>query len=102
MNTFISVTPTPHWANGWFLRVFAAPVLLIDGVERSARWGHPSIVAVDPGDHRVSVGARYRGTRSALGAVDAVIGIPAGVTTGVTATNGILNHQPFVMRVVEA
>jgi uncharacterized protein YhfF len=93
----ISVTPQPHWFNGWFLRLFARPSLRVDGIDRVGRWGHATVIVVEPGIHRVSVGAQYRGTRTALGAVVTDVCVAADEQAEVVARNGFFNHQPFVI-----
>jgi hypothetical protein len=103
----LSITPTPHWFNGWFLRLLATPVVRINAasridaagvIERDATWGRATVIDVEPGSHSVSVGARYRGTRAVLGAEQVVIRVDVGQRVHLTAQNGPLNHQPFVVR----
>jgi hypothetical protein len=86
-----------HWINGWFLRLYARAVIRIDGVEYPARWGRPVAIEVGTGDHTVAVGARYRGTRSLLGAIDTRVFAKPGKPVFVNARNGFFNHQPFTI-----
>lgn len=100
MQSTLTVIPRTHWVNGWFLRLCAVPIIRVDGTERRGRWGRGTAVEVGPGGHGVAVGARYRGTRSVLGAEIARIEVGAGENVTVEARNGFLNHQPFVVSVV--
>jgi len=97
MSATIIVQPDTHWLSGWFLRLCARAVVRVDGVEYAARWGRPVIIEVSAGDHRVAVGARYRGTRPVLGAVEARVSAMPAETVLVNARNGFFNHQPFVV-----
>lgn len=89
------VQPDTHWFNGWFLRLCARAVVRVDGVEYAARWGRPMIIEVDTGDHRVAVGARYRGTRPLLGAIETRVSAMPAEHVFVNARNGFFNHHPF-------
>lgn len=91
------VRPGTHWFNGWFLRSCARAVVVVDGIEHAARWGRPHVVEVTAGDHLVAVGARYRGTRPLLGAVDTPVTVQADERVVVHARNGFFNHQPFTI-----
>jgi uncharacterized protein YhfF len=93
----IWVTPQPHWFNGWFMRLFARPSLSVDGIDRVGRWGHATVIVVEPGIHRVSVGAQYRGTRTVLGAVVINVAVSADERSEMVARNGFFNHQPFAI-----
>ncbi|MGP9683883.1 hypothetical protein [Brachybacterium sp. AOP3-A1-3] len=99
MPSTLAVVPQTHWVNGWFLRIFARPVVLVDGTEHSGRWGQPTEVHVEPGLHTVAVGARYRGTSGTLGLDEAEVDVDSGRRLLVTATNGFFNHQPFTVAV---
>lgn len=100
MQSTLTIVPRTHWVNGWFLRLCAVPIIRVDGTEHRGRWGRGIVVTVDVGGHDVSVGARYLGTRSVLGAEVARIEVGAGEDVTVEARNGFLNHQPFVVSVV--
>lgn len=95
MSSAIVLVPRTHWVNGWFLRLFSVPVLRIDDVDHAARWGEAVEIAVEPGRHRVGVGARYRGTSSVLGLQEARIEVAEGRRIRAEARNGPMNHQPF-------
>ena len=97
MQSTLSVVPWTHWINGWFLRVFARPAVLVDGTEHSGRWGRPTDVHVEPGLHAVAVGARYRGTTGLLGLDEAEVEVASGRRLLVVAKNGLVNHQPFTV-----
>ena len=57
------------------------------------------IIEVGAGDHRVAVGARYRGTRPLLGAIEARVSAKPAEHLSVNARNGFFNHQPFVVTI---
>ncbi|WP_147441009.1 hypothetical protein [Mycetocola zhadangensis] len=94
----LTVTPETHWLNGWFLRLFARPYVLVDGVEVLAHWGGPCVIPVEPGRHVVAVGARYLRTRPLLGVDSAHVSVEPGQEMRLRARNGALNHQPFAVR----
>lgn len=95
MSATMIVQPDTHWFNGWFLRLCARAVVRVDGVEYAAHWGRLVIIEVGAGDHRVAVGARYRGTRPLLGAVEARVSAKPAETVLANARNGFFNYPPF-------
>lgn len=97
MTSSITVVPRTHWVNGWFLRAFSRPIVLVNGTEHAARWGHPLEVAVSAGTHRVGVGARYRGAAGTLGVEESRIDVANGANLRAEARNGFFNHQPFTL-----
>ena len=97
MATAVVVQPDTHWFNGWFLRLCARANVLVDGVEYPARWGQPRAIEVDAGDHKVAVGARYRGTRPLLGARETRVTVTPDERVVLYARNGFFNHQPFTI-----
>lgn len=99
MSATLVIVPRGHWMNARFLRLCAVPVIRVDGQERTDRWGRPTEVTVEPGARTVAVGARYRGTRSVLGAQDTPVEVGAGARVVVEARNGFFNHQPFTVAV---
>lgn len=98
MPASLAVTVTPHWFNGWFLRMFAVAVVRIDGDVREVAWDHLAQFDIEPGTHTVSAGARYRGSRGVLGVAPADVHVAAGHHLHLLARNGPLNHQPFIVR----
>ena len=99
MQATMIVRPRTHWFNGWFLRLFARVVVRVDGVEYAARWGRQVTIEVGAGEHRLAVGAGYRGTRTLLGALDTRVGVSPAERIFVDARNGFFNHQPFAVTV---
>ena len=95
MASAVVAVPQAHWFNGWFLRLFARPVVRVDGEERAGNWGRATEVQVEPGPHLVAVGARYHGTRALLGAAETRVDVPPDQRVTVEARNGFFNHQPF-------
>ena len=97
MSSSVVVMPRAHWFNGWFLRLFARPVVRLDGVDHVARWAQPLRIETAMGSHLVGVGARYRGTASVLGVAESRIEVAEGQQVAVEARNGFFNHQPFTV-----
>lgn len=97
MASLLVVTPRTHWINGWFLRLFAKPVVRVDGVDHAARWSRQLRVDVSEGTHSVGVGARYRGTSAVLGIEESRIKVADGQCVDLEARNGLFNHQPFTV-----
>jgi hypothetical protein len=97
MGSSVVVTPRAHWFNGWFLRLFARPVVRFDGIDYAARWAQPLRIEAAAGSHEVAVGARYRGTSSVLGVAESRIAVTEGQQVMVEARNGFFNHQPFTV-----
>lgn len=102
MSSSVVVTPRTHWFNGWFLRLFARPVVRFDGVDHAARWGRPLQIETAAGSHEVAVGARYRGTASILGVAESCIEVAEGQQVAAEARNGFFNHQPFTVTAPES
>ena len=97
MQSSLTVTPRTHWMNGWFLRMFARPVVRVDGADHAAQWSRPLTRAVAPGVHRVGAGARYRGFSSVLGVEEASVEVREGEQRLFEARNGFFNHEPFTV-----
>lgn len=91
----LTILPTTHWLNGWFLKLFSVPVLRVGGVDVVGSWGEPTVVEVDAGLVHVSVGARYRLSGSVLGAVESTFQVGEGESISLRARNGFFNHTPF-------
>ncbi len=90
---------TPSWVNGWFVRVFARPVVSIDGAAAAGRWSTPVERAVDDGTHRVGAGIRYVGTPWILGMRPRSFTTDPRAPLRLIARNGPLNSDPFLLRV---
>ncbi|MDK7138180.1 hypothetical protein QP414_02520 [Corynebacterium simulans] len=101
MSSSVVVTPRTHWINGWFLRLFARPVVRFDGVDHAAVWAQPLSIETAAGAHEVAVGARYRGTASVLGVAETRIEVADGQQVVLEARNGFFNHQPFTVTAPE-
>nr|WP_297429520.1 hypothetical protein [uncultured Actinotalea sp.] len=94
-----SVRVRAHWVNGWFLRLFARPVVVVDGVEVPARWGQATELELPDRPSRIGAGVRYRGTRALLGCEPEEVA-PLPTADGVAPRtvelrNGPWNHSPF-------
>ncbi|PZF66478.1 hypothetical protein DEI81_02460 [Curtobacterium sp. MCBD17_013] len=83
------------WVNGWFLRVASRAFLRVDGAEILLSWTHPTGVAVEPGQHEIAVGVRYRGFSRLLGARTCLVSVEPGQTLQLRAHNGPLNSDSF-------
>ncbi|MFJ7902244.1 hypothetical protein ACIQ6V_17420 [Streptomyces sp. NPDC096198] len=82
-----------------FHRVFTRPVVEIDGVERTVRWGVTEVSA-EEGDHEVAVFFRYRGQRAArlgLGTGQLTVRADAAAQPRVTARLGARNGSSFTV-----
>lgn len=101
MSSSVVVTPRTHWLNGWFLRLFARPIVRFDGVDHVALWAQPLQIEAAAGSHEVAVGARYRGTASVLGIAESRVEVAEGQQVAVEARNGFFNHQPFTVTASE-
>ncbi|PPG03926.1 hypothetical protein C5E06_06085 [Pseudoclavibacter sp. RFBI5] len=97
MSSSVVVVPRGHWISAWFLLLFAVPVVRVDDVDHPARWGQPTEITVEPGSHRVGVGARYHGTRSAvgIGGAESSFVVAEQQRLLLDARNGFFNHDPF-------
>lgn len=96
MSPSVIVVPA-HWFNGWFLRLFARPVILVDGAEHEARWAWPTEIPVAYGSHAVAVGVRYRGAQTITGLAESSIAVASEQPIVLEARNGFFNHQPFTV-----
>ncbi|MET9326068.1 hypothetical protein [Tsukamurella sp. NPDC003166] len=95
MGSAIEVTVSAHWINSWFLRALTIPILTVDGTERALSWRQPFRLSVEPGQHRVAVGVRYRGFAAVLGQEPITAQVAAETTVRLRAKNGPLNSDPF-------
>ena len=86
---------TTHWFNGWFLRLFARPYLVVDGVEHAVRWGRATDVPVSAGSVRIGAGVRYAGRGALLGAESTPVDARAREGDVLVLRNGFWNHTPF-------
>ena len=99
MTTVLRVRIKTNWVNGWFLRLFTKPVVLVDRVEYPGQWSKVTeIETIDESSTRVAVGFRYFGRGSVLGPSESVLthNTDAGTdSVDMVFKNGPLNHQPF-------
>lgn len=93
----LTILPSTHWLNGWFLKLFSLPVVHVNDVEMVSRWGEPVEVKVDAGVASVSVGARYHRSSSVLGSVESNVEVKTGDSLSLVARNGFFNHSPFML-----
>ncbi|MCP3425896.1 hypothetical protein NBM05_07720 [Rothia sp. AR01] len=92
----LSVRVTAHWANGWLLRAFARPFLVVDGVERPVRWAEPAEVEAAGDVVRLGAGVRYRRADPLGGCEPETLELGgAEPPREVELRNGFLNHTPF-------
>lgn len=95
----ICVHVMTHWVNGWFIRLFARPFLVIDDVEHRASFREPLMVRVSGDSVSVGAGIRYGGTRTLMGCEPEVIDIQGDAGPSrpieVVLKNGFWNHAPF-------
>ncbi|NQD39831.1 hypothetical protein [Glutamicibacter halophytocola] len=98
----IKGTVEPYWLSSKFLRAFANPFVLVDGVEHLANWDIPWKGNVEAGDHVVGAGIRYRGSGGPLGVSSATVTIRNDREAALVARSGLLNHTPFTVEEVLA
>jgi len=91
----ISVRVSAHWSNGWFLRLFSRPYVVVEGKPRRVVWGELTRVAVGSSSPALGAGVRYFGRGPLLGCEpDPVDLVTVGEKT-LEFRNGLLNHTPF-------
>lgn len=100
MGTAISVIVRPHWISSWFLRLFAVPFVLVDGTEHRTHWSRPLHLEVSSGQRIIGAGIRYRGMQRLLGYRPTTVSTPPEAEVRVLAQNGLLNSEPFYVRVL--
>lgn len=103
MNVVCRVKIETHWINGWFLRLFSKPVVVIGCAEYPMRWSRATEIEVYC-DRFIQVGAgvRYFGKSQLLGVCKSELPIGRVAESGLislTFRNGPWNHDPF--RLVE-
>ncbi|UNX53167.1 hypothetical protein MF406_08960 [Georgenia sp. TF02-10] len=95
-----------HWFNGWFLRLFSRPYLVIDGEELATRWGKTLDVPLSDGPVRICAGVRYFRRDPLLGCRPETLNVDelssaADHDSGsshrpqIVFRNGFWNHSPF-------
>ena len=91
----------PHWINGWFLRLFSSPVLVVGSTEHPLSWSAPTEVEIDDSScAMIGVGIRYSRRGPLLGAHMAELPVGSGYSCNpksLTFRNGLWNHAPFVL-----
>ena len=91
----------PHWINGWFLRLFAKPALVVDSREYPLSWTASTKVEIDDASPAtIGVGIRYFRDGRLLGVHKTELPRDPGPHHGpvvLTFRNGIWNHDPFVL-----
>lgn len=102
MDAAIVITVKAYWIGRWFVHPLARAFVLIDGAERQVEWSTATRIAVEPGRHMVAAGIRYKGIRSTLlGARAVPAEVKLGKTVDLLAVNGVLNHEPFYVTIME-
>lgn len=100
MNAQIELKVTGHWMSYWFLRVFATPVALINGVAHDLRWAEFETLRVEPGRVELGVSVRY-GKRDLIGGLaplePAQLDFAPGQVRRFVSQNGFVNHSPFLI-----
>lgn len=97
----LRVEVKPHWINGWFLKVFSTPFLVVGSTEYRLTWSAPTEVEVDEGqDLKIGVGVRYLRRGTLLGVSMTELprdSAPRNGPIALTFRNGMWNHEPFVL-----
>lgn len=100
MSAQIELKVTGHWLNYWFLRAFANPVALVDGVPHDLQWGEFETLRVRAGSVELGVGVRY-GKRDLIGGLaplePAQLDFSPGHVRRFVSQNGFFNHSPFLI-----
>lgn len=97
--TYIRVRVKTHWINGWFVRLFARPFVVIDDEEYRASFGKSLTVEVEGDGARVGAGIRYGSKGGLMGCEPEEIHARGGSSPerpiDVVLRNGFWNHTPF-------
>lgn len=98
MRTF-HIKVTTHWLNGWFLRAFTRPYIVVNSTEYSARFSRPIAIESDENTLVIGAGIRYFNRGALLGFKPEVFEcdtpLPADAAVEITLQNGPWNHSPF-------
>ncbi|WP_279102670.1 hypothetical protein [Gordonia bronchialis] len=101
MDTALEVTVTANAVNAWFLLFASTPALVVDEAVHPLKWSRPNRVAIEPGSHEVAVGIRYRGFSAVLGKAPETVTVQPGETLRLSARNGPLNRDPFLITILD-
>lgn len=96
----VRVVVRPHWMNGWFMRLFATPYVVVDGQERAVRFNREAEFSTEKPVAAVAAGIRYARRGALLGDVEERVELRGGPgeVTRIEFRNGVFNHDPFVAR----
>lgn len=101
MDSALEVTVTANFVNAWFLLVATTPAVVVDEAVHRHAWSQPTRVAVEPGSQEVAVGIRYRGFSAILGKAPETVTVQPGETLRLSARNGPLNRDPFLISILD-
>nr|BFF07223.1 hypothetical protein GCM10023233_21920 [Brevibacterium otitidis] len=97
----IRVYVKTHWMNGWFIRMFASPVVCVNDRQFPASFTEPTVVSVDVHALRIGAGIRYFSRGPVLGCEPELFRVDESFNeVNVVLKNGFWNHSPF--RIVSA
>ena len=100
MTAEIVVTVRANWLTWVLLRWAARAIVVIDDAETVVPWAQARTFAVEPGEHAVSAGVRYRGFNQLLGQDPVRVTVTAGQRVELIARNGLMNNEPFYIKPV--
>lgn len=100
MNRILVYVKT-HWVNGWFIRMFASPVVCVNDRQLPASFSEPTVVSVEDHALRIGAGIRYFSRGPVLGCEPELFRVDESLNeVSVVLKNGFWNHSPF--RIVSA
>ncbi|TWS26277.1 hypothetical protein FK268_03310 [Tsukamurella sputi] len=98
----VAVEFTAHWINRWFVRTVYRPwVRIDDDAPVPASWRVATDIPVAPGEHTVTTLLRWRMFPGAGPVSVRSVRVSVSGTVVVRVSNGALNSDPFIPRVVE-
>lgn len=94
----VRVNVKTHWMNGWFIRMFASPVLCVNGKQIPASFRAPTVVSVEQPVVRIGAGIRYFSRGPVLGCEPELCRVDdSSGGVNLVFKNGVWNHSPFTI-----
>lgn len=93
----LRISVKTNWLNGWFIRVFSRPYIVIDGVEHLVKFSTPKCFSSNANSITIGAGIRYFGRGQLLGyeAETFILDPQPNGTIEIILRNGFWNHSPF-------
>lgn len=84
--------------NGWFIRMFASPVVCVNDKQLQASFSEPTVVSVEDHAARIGAGIRYFSRGPVLGCEPELCSVDeSSDVVNVVLKNGFWNHSPFTI-----